>query len=46
VVDLEGWNEYRGDIGTGRAKTMIEAEKRVFEGLGLTYREPWERCTG
>lgn len=46
VVDLEGWNEYKGDIGTGTAKTTIEAEKRVFEGMGLTYREPWERCTG
>jgi DNA polymerase IV len=46
VVDLEGWNEYKGSIGTGKAKTMLEAEKRVFEGMGLTYREPWERCTG
>jgi DNA polymerase IV len=46
VVDLEGWSEYKGKIGTGRAKGMLEAEKRVFEGLGLTYREPWERCTG
>lgn len=46
VVDLEGWHEYKGSIGKGKAKTMEEAEKRVFEGLGLVYREPWERCTG
>ena len=39
-VDLEGFmNE------TTRAKTWQEAERRVFEGLGLTWREPWERCT-
>jgi len=30
----------------GRAKTMVEAEQRVFEGMGLEWREPWERCTG
>ncbi|KAK8201942.1 hypothetical protein M8818_005467 [Zalaria obscura] len=41
-VDLEGW----GKGPEGRAKTMEEAEKRVFEGLELEYREPWERCTG
>lgn len=46
VVDLEGWDHYEGEIGAGRAKTMVEAEKRVFEGLELVYREPWERCTG
>ena len=45
VVDMEGWNDYKGKIGAGKAKTMIQAEKRVFEGLGLTYREPNERCT-
>jgi len=46
VVDLEGYHAYQGNIGgKGRAKTMEEAEKRVFEGLGLRYREPWERCT-
>ncbi|KAI9824956.1 MAG: hypothetical protein M1826_007208 [Phylliscum demangeonii] len=38
VVDLEG-------IG-GESKTWLEAEEKVFEGLGLVYREPWERCTG
>ncbi|KAJ0117660.1 high-affinity nickel transporter [Diaporthe amygdali] len=38
-VDLENG-------GKGRAATMEEAEKRVFEGLGLVYRSPAERCTG
>ncbi|KAI9832685.1 MAG: hypothetical protein M1819_004271 [Sarea resinae] len=38
VVDVEG-------VG-GRSATMEEAEKKVFKGLGLEYREPWERCTG
>lgn len=42
VVDLEGWS--KGEAG--RAKTMLEAERRVFEGMGLIYREPWDRCTG
>ena len=46
VVDVEGWVRYEGKIGQGRTKTMLEAEKRVFEGMGLDYREPWERCTG
>jgi len=40
VVDVE---EYQGK---NRAKTMVEAEKRVFDGFGLKYFEPWERCTG
>ncbi|KAK3697247.1 hypothetical protein LTR37_017559 [Vermiconidia calcicola] len=44
VVDLEGWSE--GYVGKGRATTMEEAERRVFEGMGLVYREPEERCTG
>ncbi|KAF2233485.1 Nucleotidyltransferase [Viridothelium virens] len=38
VVDLEGKD--------GVAESMEEAERKVFEGLGLVYREPWERCTG
>ncbi|EMC99281.1 hypothetical protein BAUCODRAFT_85556 [Baudoinia panamericana UAMH 10762] len=46
VVDVEGYYGYSGRIGSGRAKTMVEAEKRVFEGMGLVYREPSERCTG
>ncbi|TKA74900.1 hypothetical protein B0A55_03761 [Friedmanniomyces simplex] len=35
VVDVEGYCEYKGAIGKGRAKDMVEAEKRVFEGMGL-----------
>lgn len=38
-VDLE-------DGGKGPPTTMEEAEKRVFEGLGLVFRAPEERCTG
>lgn len=34
------------DGGKGQAKTMEEAERRVFEGLGLEWRRPQERCTG
>jgi DNA polymerase IV len=39
-VDLERWTS-----PATRAQTPLEAERRVFEGLGLDYREPWERCT-
>ena len=46
VVDLEGWEGYAGEIGEGRARTMEEAERRVFEGFGLVFRKPGERCTG
>ena len=28
-----------------RAKTIPEAERRVFEGMEFEWREPWERCT-
>lgn len=38
VLDLEA-------VG-GKSRTWEEAEKKVFSGLGLVYREPWERCTG
>lgn len=38
-VDLENG-------GRGPAKTMEEAERRVFDGLGLEWRPPEERCTG
>ena len=38
IVDLES-------IG-GRPTDAVEAERKVFAGLGLVYREPWERCTG
>ncbi|MCJ1305474.1 hypothetical protein MMC08_008288 [Hypocenomyce scalaris] len=41
------------DRGTGRwvdlernAPTWLEAERRVFEGFGLEWREPGDRCTG
>ncbi|KAL8742264.1 MAG: hypothetical protein Q9190_005228 [Brigantiaea leucoxantha] len=40
-IDLEGWTDEKTRCGDWR-----EAERRVFEGLGLVYREPWERCTG
>lgn len=38
-VDLE-------DGGQGPPASMEEAERRVFEGLGLEWRPPEERCTG
>ncbi|KAI9155282.1 DNA polymerase type-X family protein-like protein [Paramyrothecium foliicola] len=38
-VDLEGG-------AAEPAPDMVTAEKMVFEGLGLTYRRPDERCTG
>lgn len=38
VVQLEG--------AEGVGGSMIDAEKMVFAGLGLEYREPSERCTG
>lgn len=30
----------------GKSKDMLEAEKKVFEGLELEWREPTLRCTG
>ncbi|KAI9782310.1 MAG: hypothetical protein M1816_001923 [Peltula sp. TS41687] len=38
IVDLEA-------VG-GVSRTWQAAEKKVFKGMGLVYREPWERCTG
>ncbi|KAF2836871.1 Nucleotidyltransferase [Patellaria atrata CBS 101060] len=38
VVALEGPNGVDG--------SMEDAERAVFEGMALVYREPWERCTG
>jgi DNA polymerase IV len=38
VIQLEGPNGVSG--------SMVDAEKAVFAGLGLEYREPHERCTG
>jgi DNA polymerase IV len=46
VVDLEGFYSYEGEHGKGRAETMVQAERRVFEGMGIEWREPGERCTG
>lgn len=40
-VDLERWID-----PTTRCQSWQEAERRVFEGFGLVYREPWDRCTG
>ncbi|KAI9678914.1 MAG: hypothetical protein M1829_001899 [Trizodia sp. TS-e1964] len=37
VVDLEGEG--------GVCASWQEAERKVFAGFGLQYREPWERCT-
>ncbi|KAI9809550.1 MAG: hypothetical protein M1827_006785 [Pycnora praestabilis] len=37
VMDLEGEG--------GPSETWMEAEKKVFRGFGLEWREPWERCT-
>jgi len=38
VIALEGPDGVTG--------SMIDAEKAVFAGFGLIYREPWERWTG
>ena len=40
-VDLEGWTDKKT-----RCKDWKEAERKVFEGMGLVYREPCDRCTG
>ena len=40
------WVDIEDGDGVDRAKDMIEAEKRVFQGLDLEYRQPEERCTG
>ena len=40
-VDLEGWTNKKT-----RCKDWKEAERKVFEGMGLVYREPCDRCTG
>ncbi|KAK4561850.1 hypothetical protein LTR86_004530 [Recurvomyces mirabilis] len=43
VLDIEGF--YKSGE-KGRAKTMVEAERRVFEGMGLPFIEPSMRNTG
>lgn len=30
----------------GRSTSCEEAERKVFAGIGLAWKEPWERCTG
>ncbi|MCJ1465494.1 hypothetical protein MMC07_004112 [Pseudocyphellaria aurata] len=40
-IDLEGYANEKT-----RCASWEEAEKRVFEGMGLEWREPEERCTG
>ena len=40
-IDLEGWADPKT-----RCRDVQGAERKVFEGLGLVYREPWDRCTG
>jgi DNA polymerase IV len=40
------WVDIEDGDGVDRAKDMVEAEKRVFQGLELEYRPPEERCTG
>lgn len=39
------WVDLESEDGK-RAPNLLIAEKRVFAGLGLEWREPWERCTG
>ena len=41
TVDDGAEIEFEGD-----EKTLLGKEKKVFEGLGLQWREPTERCTG
>ncbi|KAK3676292.1 hypothetical protein LTR78_004043 [Recurvomyces mirabilis] len=43
VLDIEGF--YKNGV-KGRARTMVEAERRVFEGMGLPFIEPSMRNTG
>ncbi|KAL8944636.1 MAG: hypothetical protein Q9216_000333 [Gyalolechia sp. 2 TL-2023] len=40
-IDLERWTDPET-----RCKDWKEAERRVFEGMELEFREPWDRCTG
>ncbi|KAL8643039.1 MAG: hypothetical protein Q9228_000335 [Teloschistes exilis] len=40
-IDVEGWLDPET-----RCANWKEAERRVFESLGLEYREPQDRCTG
>ncbi|KAJ3573424.1 hypothetical protein NPX13_g4703 [Xylaria arbuscula] len=40
------WVDLESDAHGNPAPDMLTAEKRVFEKLGLKWREPEERCTG
>ena len=40
------WFDLEGSSSGDTAPDMETAEKRVFEGLGLPWRQPEERCTG
>lgn len=40
------WVDVEGSSRGHRAPDMEAAERRVFEGLGLEWRRPEERCTG
>lgn len=40
------WVDMEGSSSGNTAPDMESAERRVFEGLGLPWREPEERCTG
>lgn len=39
------WVDFETRGNEGRAPDMLTAEKRVFDGLGLVWREPSMRCT-
>jgi DNA polymerase IV len=45
-VDFESRAGTSGGDHPDLAPDMNTAERRVFQGLGLTWREPSERCTG
>ncbi|KAF5018049.1 hypothetical protein F66182_9999 [Fusarium sp. NRRL 66182] len=40
------WMDLEGSSTGDQASDMETAERRVFEGLGLPWRSPEERCTG
>ncbi|KAF7926256.1 uncharacterized protein EAE98_006551 [Botrytis deweyae] len=48
--DIERGGMENGDMEGKMEKDMIEVlrkkEMAVFKGIGLEWREPWERCTG
>jgi DNA polymerase IV len=40
------WVDLESDADGNPAPDLYTAEKRVFENLGLEWREPEKRCTG